>query len=172
MPPDTIHRPLIVRFGAMGDMVMMTTLVRALATRFGCPVDVLSSGAWTRPLLAGQPGVGDIHLLAARKLPYFLSRDQQALVRALEQRGPGPTWYCDTDNRCLPLLRRAGIGEGLVCTAGSLPMRDGEHLVDYWQRFARLSPEDGDQGTLEAVVDADRARGEWTLSKLELRPAR
>ena len=152
---ETTRRPLIVRFGAMGDMVMMTTLVRALAARFGTPVDILSSGGWTRPLLANQPGVGDIHLLSGRKLPYFLSRDQKALVGTLARRGAGPVWYCDGDNRCLPLLRRAGFRDEMICTARSLPMLDGEHLVSYWQRFARQSPDSGYQGVLEHIVDAE-----------------
>lgn len=147
------RRPLIVRFGAMGDMVMMTTLVRALASRFRTPVDILSSGAWTRPLLLNQPGVGEIHLLTARKLPYFLSRHQQTLVEALALRGAGPVWYCDTDNRCLPLLARAGFDADLVCAAGSLPMLPDEHLTDYWLRFARVSPAAGYGEGLEDIVD-------------------
>lgn len=150
-------RPLIVRFGAMGDMVMMTTLVRALATRFKSPVDILSSGSWTRPLLAEQPGVGTVYLLSKRKLPYFLSREQQALAGLLKARGAGPVWYCDTDNRCLPLLRRAGLGRDLVCTASSMPMIDNEHLVDYWQRFARQSPVAGSPGSIDDMVDEEPA---------------
>lgn len=146
-----IRRPLLVRFGAMGDMVMMTTLAAALSARYGAPVDILSSGSWTVPLLAGQPGVGDIYLLKSRSLPFLLSREQQSLVAALRARGPGPTWYCDTDERCLRLLRRAGIGPEFVCRAGSLPLREGEHLVDYWQRFAGENP--------PAAAAPDRA--EW-----------
>ncbi|MEO6269630.1 MAG: glycosyltransferase family 9 protein [Lautropia sp.] len=152
-------RPLIVRFGAMGDMVMMTTLVRALATRFGSPVDILSSGSWTQPLLAGQPGVGTVYLLSRRKLPYFLSREQQALAGLLKARGPGPVWYCDTDNRCLPLLRRAGLGANLVCTASTMPMIDNEHLVDYWQRFARRSPSADTSDTSNTIGSIDSIDG-------------
>ena len=53
-----IARPLIVRFGAMGDMVILTAAIRALHQRFGSPIDVACSGRWVRPLLEGQPGVG------------------------------------------------------------------------------------------------------------------
>jgi heptosyltransferase-2/heptosyltransferase-3 len=130
------RRPLLVRFGAMGDMVMMTTLVAALAARHGGPVDILSSGSWTQPLLAGQPGVGQIYLLKSRSLPYLLSKEQRALVDTLRQRGAGPTWYCDHDERALKLLQRAGFDPSMVRRASQLPMRDGEHLVDYWERFA------------------------------------
>jgi heptosyltransferase-2/heptosyltransferase-3 len=139
-PPARNRRPLLVRFGAMGDMVMMTGLVAALSARHGSPVDILSTGSWTRPLLAGQPGVGTIYVLKSRSLPYLLSKEQRALVAALRERGAGPTWYCDGDERCLKLLQRAGFGPELICRAARLPMRDGEHLVDYWTRFGRQDP--------------------------------
>jgi ADP-heptose:LPS heptosyltransferase len=133
-------RPLLVRFGALGDMVLMTTLIDALAARFGCPVDVLSSGSWAEPLLAGQPNVGEIYLLKSRSLPFLLSKEQRALVATLRERGAGPTWYCDTDDKCVALLRRAGFGPELICRASQTAIREGEHLVDYWQRFARSTP--------------------------------
>lgn len=133
-------RPLIVRFGAMGDMVMMTPMVREIAARCGSPVDLLSSGSWTQPLLAGQPGVGTIYLLENRKLPFLFSREKRALVRSLQERGPGPVWYCDVEERTLRLLQRAGIGLDLVCKARDLTRNTGEHMIDFWQRFGRRSP--------------------------------
>jgi hypothetical protein len=53
-------RPLAVRCGAFGDMVLMTALIRVLHARFRTPVDILTSGPWSEPLLRGQPGVGEI----------------------------------------------------------------------------------------------------------------
>ena len=78
---------------------MMTTLVRALSARYASQVDILSSGAWTAPLLAKQPGVGTIHLLKNRSLPFVFSKEQRTLVEILKQRGAGPTWYGDTDDK-------------------------------------------------------------------------
>ena len=40
--------PLVVRCGAMGDMVILLSLTEGLSRRFGRPVDVVSSGGWTR----------------------------------------------------------------------------------------------------------------------------
>ncbi len=151
------RRPLLVRFGAMGDMVMMTTLVAALAARHGGPVDILSSGPWTQPLLAGQPGVGRIYLLKSRSLPFLLSKEQRMLVEVLRQRGAGPTWYCDTDERSLKLLHRAGFEPAMIRRASQLPMRDGEHLVDYWQRFAGERDIAG-EGLAEEVLAAQDPR--------------
>ena len=138
--PSPPVRPLLVRFGAMGDMVLVLPLIRALATRYGAPVDILSTGGWTRPLLGGQPGVGQIHLLSGRKLPYWLSEPQRALVATLRAQGPRPTWYCDTDDRHLGLLARAGIEADQVVRSSQLPMAPGEHLIDYWQRLGRRLP--------------------------------
>lgn len=153
-----IPRPLVVRCGAMGDMVLITPLIRSLSSRYGTKVDILATGGWTVPLLQGQPGVGDIHLLRNRKLPYLLSREKRALVATLLARGPVPTWYCDTDNRCLGLLRRAGIGEGMMVNARQVPMLEKEHLVDYWQRFARLTPRQApDEGVPGDTVNGNPA---------------
>ncbi len=139
----------------MGDMVLLTPLIRSLSSRYGTAVDIVSSGAWTVPLLQNQPGVGEIHLLRNRKLPYFLNRASQSLVATLRARGPGPTWYCDTDNRCLPLLHRAGIGDDYLVNIRSLPIRPDEHLVEHWQRFARLTPKRGSEGVPADAVDVN-----------------
>ncbi len=82
-------RPLVVRFGALGDMVLMTVAIRRLSVRFGSCVDVVSSGDWTEPLLKGQSGVGDIYLLRGRGRPFWAAPDQWQLVRALRRRGAG-----------------------------------------------------------------------------------
>jgi ADP-heptose:LPS heptosyltransferase len=137
----------------MGDMVLLTPLIRSLSSRYGTTVDIVSSGPWTIPLLQGQPGVGEIHLLRNRKLPYFLNGTSQSLVATLRARGPTPTWYCDTDNLCLNLLRRAGMGDEHLLNIRDLPIRDGEHLVSHWQRFARLTPKRGSEGVPGDAVD-------------------
>lgn len=132
-------RSLLVRFGAMGDMVLILPLLQALADHSGLPVDILSNGSWIRPLLAGQAGVGRIHLLDNRELPIWLSRPKQVLIRALQAHPPSDVWHCDADERLLGLLSRAGIGSGRIRRASQLPMAEGEHLIDYWQRFAELA---------------------------------
>jgi heptosyltransferase-3 len=134
-------RPLIVRIGALGDMVLMTVAVRVLQQRFGSPVDVLGSGAWTFPLLHGQPGVGEIYLLGSRKRPFLLSPNQWALLSRLKQRGAGPTWLFDSRNdKARWLLRRAGWEPQSLLELSQLPDIPDEHFCDHWQRFALLDP--------------------------------
>src|SRR5579859_7125963 len=108
------EHPLVVRCGAFGDMVLITTLIHELSRRYGRDVDVLTSGPWSEPLLRGQPGVGKILTVRSRKTPYWLSADQQRAVRRLTARGAGPTWYCDGNDAARSMLRRAGIGKEFI----------------------------------------------------------
>ena len=80
-------RPLVMRCGAFGDMVLVTALIQQLHARFGTPVDVITSGGWARPLLSPRPAAGEIYTLRSRRTPYWLDREQQALVRQLRERG-------------------------------------------------------------------------------------
>jgi len=135
-------RPLVVRFGALGDMVLLTTLIRHLHLRFNQPVDVLSSGPWTRPLLEDQPGVGELHVVHSRNLPYLFNRDLQQTVRALRDRGAGPTWLCDHNHNAVTrkLLQRAGWQETDACEPNNFTDVRGSHFCDLWLRFAYRNP--------------------------------
>jgi heptosyltransferase-2/heptosyltransferase-3 len=133
------QRPLVMRCGAFGDMVLLTALLRQLHSRLGTPADVIASGSWSVPLLQGQPGVGEIFTLRSRKSPYWASRSQQLLVRWLRSRSPGPTWFCDS-GAGRELLRRGGVADDFVCEDQGLPRIPGEHFVDRWIRFAETTP--------------------------------
>lgn len=101
--------PLIVRCGAFGDMVVLTPLLRLLAARYGGPVDLVSSGPWTAPLLAGEPALGHLQLVSSRRTPYLLCPSQWALVRWLRRRGRGPVYLCDVNPEMRALLERGGV---------------------------------------------------------------
>jgi ADP-heptose:LPS heptosyltransferase len=135
-----LERPLVVRCGAFGDMVLLTALIRPLYARFRCPVDIVTSGPWSEPLLRGQPGVGEVLTVRSRKTPYWLSLDQQRVVRKLKARGAGPTWFCDGNDAALPILRRAGIPDALVVAAKDHRLRPGEHATAQWRRLAQILP--------------------------------
>lgn len=104
-------RPLVVRCGAFGDVVLATTLIRLVAARHGSRVDVVGQGGWTAPLLRHEPALGELHVLTSRNAPYWFDPSQRALVRWLKQRGRGPVYFCDGGGKVLDLLRRAGIPE-------------------------------------------------------------
>jgi ADP-heptose:LPS heptosyltransferase len=131
--------PLVMRCGAFGDMVLLTVLLEQLHARLGLPVDVIASGSWSEPLLAGHPSVGRLYLLRSRRTPYWLSRGQRALVAALRARGAGPTWFCDRGEG-RELLQRAGIPDDYICDSTAYPFLEGENFADRYLRLGGYSP--------------------------------
>lgn len=149
--PEPTHyggRPLVVRCGAFGDMVLLTSLLRALHARLRCPIDILTSGPWSEPLLRGQPGVGEILSVRSRKTPYWLAPDQWRAVRRLRARGAGPTWLCDGNDAARPMLVRAGIADDFIVDVKDHPLLPGEHAVEQWRRLAQIMP-----GSMKAQSD-------------------
>jgi ADP-heptose:LPS heptosyltransferase len=138
---DADGAPLVVRCGAFGDMVLLTALIRPLHARFGRPVDIVTSGAWSAPLLEGQPGVGEVLCMRSRKTPFWLAPDQQRIVRRLRARPIGPTWYCDGSEAARPLIERAGITAEYIVDVKDHPLLPGEHATEQWRRLASIMPE-------------------------------
>jgi ADP-heptose:LPS heptosyltransferase len=143
---------LALRCGAFGDMVLLTALIRVLHAEFGAPVDIVTSGPWSEPLLRGQPGVGEIFGVRSRKTPYWMSLDQQRVVRQLRARGTGPTWFCDGDAAARPLLERAGMQSDYIVDVKDHPLLPGEHATQQWRRLAQIMP--GTVTAARANIDA------------------
>ncbi len=129
-----------MRFGALGDMVLLTVLLRHLHARFGQRVDVISSGPWTHPLLEGQSAVGRLMLIGSRRTPYWLSVPKGRLVKWLRERGPGPTWFCDLSSRGKELLHRGGICDEQICDSREFPWVRGESFADRYIRLGNVVP--------------------------------
>jgi ADP-heptose:LPS heptosyltransferase len=147
--------PLVIRFGAFGDMVLLTPLLDLLHRRYRQPCAVLGSGAWLAPLFAGHPDVQSILPLRSRKRPYWLDRPQQRLVAALRARPPGPVYVCDdwSIDKLRWLLARAGIpGDRCVFANPDCMLRAGEHWIDRWLRFGAMTP----PAFAHSAVPADR----------------
>lgn len=165
--------PLVVRCGAFGDMVMVTTMIRLLAARYGRPVDVIGSGGWTPPLLENEPALGHLQMLTSRTTPYLLCPSQWQLVRWLRQRGRGPVYLCDTDAKIGALLQRAGLLEDdIVRRLPSDDEIDGVTRLwpDRWISMGQRNPaqaypvrDDVDAGAyrLPHLVVTDVARSEF-----------
>jgi ADP-heptose:LPS heptosyltransferase len=141
LTPRNSERPLALRCGAFGDMVLLTALIRVLHAEFRAPVDIVTSGPWSEPLLHGQPGVGEIYCVRSRKTPYWLSLDQQRIVRQLRARGPGPAWFCDGDRAAMPILERAGFPGRCIVDVKDHALLPGEHATQQWRRFAQIMPD-------------------------------
>jgi ADP-heptose:LPS heptosyltransferase len=132
-------RPLVMRCGAFGDIVLLTVLLQQLHLRFGTPVDVIASGPWTQPLLESESAVGRLFIIRSRRTPYWLSVQQQRLVAWLRERGSGPTWFCDRGEG-RGLLSLAGIPDDYICDTNAYTWMQGETFADRYLRLGSYSP--------------------------------
>jgi heptosyltransferase-2/heptosyltransferase-3 len=141
--PAHIAAPLVIRFGAFGDMVLLTPLLRMLHRRYGQPCRVLGSGDWLTPLFAGHPDVHAILKLSSRKRPYWLDASQRRLVSRLRAQPPGPVYVCDdySIDKIRWLLQRARVPADhcVFANPDCMPF-DGEHWIDRWRRFGAMVP--------------------------------
>ncbi len=133
-------KPLVIRFGAMGDMVLLIPLLKALQQRYGLPCDLVTSGAWTRPLMQRVPACGSVQLLTSRRTPYLFNRSQWQLVSFLRQRPPAPVYVFESDDKSHSLLRRGGVKPEWICTIRDLPTLPGEHIAAHALRLANQTP--------------------------------
>jgi hypothetical protein len=121
--PET-QKPLVVRFGAFGDLILLLPALRILAGRYGASCAVVGSGAWTGPLLRREPAVGRCFLLTSRRAPFGVNRSQRRFVRWLRQRPANIVAICAPQGGSAPvrtLLPDAGAADGRI--AGIPPER-------------------------------------------------
>ncbi len=127
--------PVVLRFGALGDMILTTGLLRALAARHRQPCLVACLGEWNRVLFQNLPFVDEILSIASRGMPYPVSLSQQLLVRALARRRGAAVYVLEGDERSHGFAtRRAGL-----TVAGSLrdlPSHDNLHQTEVHARIS------------------------------------
>ena len=142
--------PLVCRFGALGDMIMLTPMLRHLHRRGGLPCDIVGVGGWNRMLFERMPWVRRVYTIDSRAAPYWFNRSQRALVHELRRAQHRFAWICETDARSYRLLARAGIDRDNSVSQPDLEAVGPEHYTDKWLRLANLSPPGFDAQVLAA----------------------
>ncbi len=127
-----------MRFAALGDVVLLTVLINRLALRYGAPVAVLSSGGWTKTLLAANPSVSEIQLVTSRKRPYWLTPSQREAVAWLKTR-KGDVYLCDPDPYSRRLVARAVPADRVIRVWDEWPGID-THWADWWESVGTAKP--------------------------------
>lgn len=153
--PSAPHAPpLIVRFAAFGDVVLITAMVEVLHRRYGTRIDLLSSGPWTRAILADDPRIGTIQIVTSRKTPYPLRPSQWQAVRWMRQRGRGPVYQCDPEPKAQWLVEHAGVPREWIVRAHDFPAPQPMHWTEWWQAIGELTPP-ALAGTVPQIADPD-----------------
>jgi hypothetical protein len=146
---STRANPLVCHHGALGDSILLTAMLDALAARWGAPCDLITGRA-PAALFAGLDSVREVRALGSRSVPYWASRRQQDLVSWLRRRGDSPAWVVERwrhpirpgsqRTRIEWLLERAGLGRDRRVTTEATARGELEHMVAYTLRLAALDP--------------------------------
>lgn len=136
--------PLVVRFGRLGDTVLLQPLLHRLHRRYGLPCTLLARGAWPAPLYAGHPDVARVIQLRAAHRPLMLSPERWRAVLALRQLRETPVYVCEPEPRALQQARRllglAGVAPDHCVFLADEDMSPDAHWVDHLLRFADCTP--------------------------------
>lgn len=137
-------RPLVIRFGRLGDMILLAPLLEHLHRRFGEPCVLFGPGPWSRELYDGHPDVGEILQVNARHRPLPISPQRWRMVQALWRERGSPVYVCETEPRALDKIRRmlalARVDPGRCLFITDFATSDAEHWIDRLLRFAAQTP--------------------------------
>ena len=133
--------PLVIKFGALGDMILTTPLIRALYERHGIPCEVVGRGDFVPDIYRNQSSVSKVIIIQSNKTPYCLNRPKKELVSWLKQRNNQIVYMAQSDNLSQRILNRARV----TATATDLTVLryDNEHVIDHMARMARFVDEFG-----------------------------
>ncbi|MBS0378140.1 MAG: glycosyltransferase family 9 protein [Proteobacteria bacterium] len=135
--------PAVVRFGRLGDMVMLTALLGELHARYGRPCLVVGAGPWNEPLLTGHPDVAQVFDLP-RHSPFLFSGAAWRALCALRRSAPGPVYVCEYQPRQVPRIRRllkwGGIDPRRCLYITDPPGRGDEPWVQRLVSFGQETP--------------------------------
>jgi ADP-heptose:LPS heptosyltransferase len=134
---DDSTRPLVVRMGALGDMVMLTPLLKALYERTGLAADLVACGDWNRKLFANSPWVNKIYTVHSRNTPLVLSASKLSMLSALKPCAANRRWFFFEHLPHLQrLMLRANCTQALAVLAAHHPRKLGEHTCAQLLRMA------------------------------------
>jgi ADP-heptose:LPS heptosyltransferase len=131
---------IVIRLGALGDMINLTALLQLLQRRYGAPCVLIGAGPWCEPVYRGSGDVARTWVLD-RHWPLLLTLTGWRVLAALRRSHPAPIYVCDYDKQ----LRRV---ERLLALSGVDRRRclflarsgDDEHYVDSLMGFGRRTP--------------------------------
>lgn len=134
--------PIVILFGRVGDMIMLTAALNLLHRRYGRPCQVIGAGSWNRDLYRGHPDVDQCWNLP-RHLPFASTLEWTAVVRTLRRTAPAPIYIPEAMPRQVARIRRLLAISGIDpqrCVLLDEEPRQTEHYVDVLLRLAARTP--------------------------------
>ncbi len=142
MSAPPLH-PIVIWFGRVGDMILLSALLEVLHRRYGSPCSVVGAGSWPAEIYAAHEDVARIFCLR-RYTAFMFDRAWWRVWRALRASRNDPVYVCEYDPRKLARIQRlltlSGTDPGrcLFITRGASFAQP--HWVDRLVSFGRLTP--------------------------------
>ena len=115
MPAPPVQ-PIVIWFGRVGDLILMSALLEVLHRRFGGACHVIGAGSWPAQIYASHSDVARVSCLH-RYTVWVFDPAWWRTLRALRARRADPVYVCETDPRKLARIRR------LLSFSGTEPAR-------------------------------------------------
>ncbi|HEY1891590.1 MAG TPA: glycosyltransferase family 9 protein [Steroidobacteraceae bacterium] len=141
--------PVVIWFGRIGDMIMLSTLLEILHRRFGQPCRIIGAGGWSAEIYRAHRDVVEVICLG-RHTAFLLDREWWRARRALRADPAAPVYVCEDFPSKLPritrLLRWSGTPASRcvimadMLAAARLRGQAPEHWVDRLVALGRCTP--------------------------------
>jgi heptosyltransferase-2/heptosyltransferase-3 len=138
-------QPIVIWFGRVGDMILVSALLGILHRRYGRPCHLIGAGPWPAEIYAAHADVAQVTCLHRYTAFLFDTAWWRALAALRASRG-APVYVCEYDPRKLARVRRllkfGGVDPArcLFITREEQADSPVRHWVDRLVGFARLTP--------------------------------
>ena len=96
-------QPIVIWFGRVGDMILLSALLDILHRRYGAPCHVIGAGSWPAQIYAGHGDVAQVSCLHRYTAFLFDAAWWRTRAQLHAARG-APVYVCECDPRKLCLL--------------------------------------------------------------------
>jgi heptosyltransferase-2/heptosyltransferase-3 len=137
------RQPIVIWFGRVGDMILLSALLDILHRRYGRPCQLIGAGSGTAEIYQAHRDVARVHCLH-RYTPFFFDVVWWRVLWALRRDGTDPIYVCEYDPRKLARIRRlltlSGTDPARCLFITAEPSCREPHWVDKLVSFGRLTP--------------------------------
>ncbi len=138
------YSPVVIRFGRLGDTVLLQPLLRKLHLRYGRPCQLLALGDWSPVLYSAQDEVAGFIPLQSQSGPLWLRPQRMRATWALRALRESPFYICEpefrTQTKIRPMLMLAGVPAENCSFIEDIASIEDEHWVDWLLRFGDATP--------------------------------